>query len=320
MSVEVAKLPLKWRDAVSGVLVVDKPPGLTSFKTVDKVKKITGAAKVGHTGTLDPHATGVLGLCFNRATKIAQFLTRGDKTYRMVVKLGEETDTQDAEGEVLSSYSGEPPEEENVRAAARSFVGEALQKVPPYSAAKHKGRPLYYWARKGVAVNTPEKTVNIYRVDVLEVSWPEVSMEVMASAGTYMRTLASDLGAKLGTGGHLLGLKRLAAGNLTLEDALTLDEVGDLFRRGLLKERLISMFDAVSFLPALEIDPSVAFTVARGAKLKPRQVGPSLNRLGDYEGPVRVVSGNHLIALYRASRGAAGLWNLESLRVIKQVW
>lgn len=320
MATSAARLPLKWRDSVSGVLVMDKPAGITSFKTVEKVKRITGASKVGHTGTLDPHATGVLVLCFNRATKIAAFLTNSDKSYHLVVRLGKDTDTQDAEGAVVSTYSGEPCPEEEIRGKAAAFRGEIRQKVPLFSAAKHKGRPLYYWTRKGVEVDTPEKSVVIHSLKVLEVDWPDVTMEVVCSSGTYMRTLASDLGAALGVGGHLFRLKRLAAGSLTLDDALSLDEVGELFRKGELKGRLISMSDALNSLPALEIDPSAALMLARGVRLKPGQVSSFLKLLGDYEGPVRVLCQNRLAALYRVRKGSSGLWRLDSLRVLKQAW
>ncbi len=209
----------------SGILLIDKPAGLTSFQVVRRVRRLLGVKKIGHLGTLDPFATGLLPLCIGEATKLVPFLMPETKTYRAWVKLGEETDTQDATGQVVAR-SEAFPEPDQVYEAAAAFVGEIEQVPPMYSAVHHQGKRLYELARQGKVVEGRQaRRVTIYRLEVEEMAGREVTMTVACSSGTYIRTLAADLGAALGCGAHLGALRRLAVGPFRVEEAVTLEDL-----------------------------------------------------------------------------------------------
>jgi tRNA pseudouridine55 synthase len=213
---------------VSGVLVVDKPSGITSFGVVDKVRRALRIRRVGHTGTLDPMATGVLPICVGEATKIVPYLLGADKRYVATVKLGVSTDTLDAEGQVVAT---DPPEAvaridaAAFAAALTRFTGEITQRPPAFSAIKVDGRRLHERARAGEAVEAPERTVTIHALRLVEAAPPFFTFDVTCSKGTYVRSLAADVGAALGVGGHLTALRRLSAGPFTLDDARPLAEL-----------------------------------------------------------------------------------------------
>jgi len=207
---------------VDGILVIDKPAGPTSHDIVDEVRKLLKQKKVGHTGTLDPVATGVLPLVLGKATKIARYLTGGDKGYRATFRLGVTTDTLDGAGQVLEEKPVEV-DEARVREVLESFVGEIQQIPPMYSAKKQDGKRLYELARKGVEVEREPKDVTIYGIDLLECVLPDITVDVRCSAGTYVRVLAQDVGETLGCGGYLHLLRRTAAGPFAESDAVTLD-------------------------------------------------------------------------------------------------
>ncbi len=207
---------------MDGILVIDKPAGPTSHDVVDKVRKLLKQKKVGHTGTLDPVATGVLPLVLGKATKIARYLTGGDKAYRATFRLGTTTDTLDGAGAVIDDRPVEV-DEARVREVLASFVGEIEQIPPMYSAKKQDGKRLYELARRGVEVEREPKKVTVFAVDLLEWTLPDVTVDVRCSAGTYVRVLAQDVGEALGCGGHLHRLRRTAAGPFRDEDAVTLE-------------------------------------------------------------------------------------------------
>lgn len=207
---------------INGILLLDKPRGLTSNKALQAVKHLYGACKVGHTGSLDPLATGLLPLCFGEATKMSQFLLDADKHYWVVVKLGEETTTFDTEGEVTSTKSVNVTQRALDR-ALQSFVGDIEQIPPMYSAVKIDGQPLYKLARKGVTVERAPRPVTIHEISGLKwQSEDEIEMEIRCTKGTYIRTLAHDLGQLLGCGAHVQELRRLGVGGLDLRDAFTM--------------------------------------------------------------------------------------------------
>lgn len=210
------------RRAVHGVLLLDKPLGLSSNDALQKVKRLFNAEKAGHTGTLDPLATGLLPLCFGAATKFSQVSLDADKTYRAVLQLGVTTTTGDGEGEVVARREVEV-DAVQMRGACDRFTG-AIDQVPPmHSALKHEGKALYEYARAGVAIERDARRVTIHRIDLVGVDGDRWTLDVCCSKGTYIRTLAEDIGAALGCGAHLIGLRRMASGALSIGDAVTLE-------------------------------------------------------------------------------------------------
>ncbi len=206
---------------ISGILNVDKPAGMTSHDVVDRVRQMTGQRRVGHAGTLDPSATGVLVVCLGQATRVAEYLM-ADKVYLAQMCLGVSTDTHDAEGEVTATAEVDVREEE-VREALASFVGPIQQVPPMYSALKREGTPLYKLARRGITVEREPRPVEIHDIELLAWTPPLLIIRVECSPGTYVRALARDLGQKLGCGAHLHSLTRLASGHFTLEKAVSLE-------------------------------------------------------------------------------------------------
>jgi tRNA pseudouridine55 synthase len=267
-------------DRDSGVIVVDKPVGMTSARVVAVVKRLFKARKVGHTGTLDPAASGILICCVNRATRLAAFFLKGRKTYEATLRLGVTTDTQDAAGNITGEKDPSAIRRQDVVASLMRFKGRIEQKPPVFSALKHRGVPLYKLARAGKAVEKPARQIQIHALDLLEVNVPEVRFRVTCSAGTYIRTLCHDLGEALGCGGHLAALRRTESGGFTLADACTLEEIQAAADAGNLSERLIGMADALRTLPALAADGNVAEKVRFGRQLALTDLGPDSAELG----------------------------------------
>ena len=242
---------------MNGVVVIDKPAGLTSHDVVRQVKRLLKASKAGHTGTLDPMATGVLPVCLNEATKIAQFLSSDAKTYRAVMLLGVRTDTQDTQGQVIGR-SDPDVSETAIRQAMRRMVG-AIQQVPPaYSALKHQGKPLYRYARRGEVPDIPPREVEIFNIDVLEVERPYVTFEVSCSKGTYIRTLCADLGDALGCGACLAGLRRLKSGMFDIQAAVPLQQDGAPFPPDSLRQAVIPMAQCLPAMAEVPVDEMMA--------------------------------------------------------------
>lgn len=224
----------------SGIINVYKEKGFTSFDVVAKLRGILRTKKIGHTGTLDPDAEGVLPVCIGKATKVCDLLTDKDKVYEAVMLLGVETDTQDISGEVLKQLPVDAAEEA-VREAVLSFVGEYAQIPPMYSALKVNGKKLYELAREGKTIERKARNVNIFSIDILEVDLPRVRMSVHCSKGTYIRTLCHDIGQKLGCGGCMEKLLRTKAGIFELEDTLKLSEIDQLAQSGVVEEKIIAV-------------------------------------------------------------------------------
>ncbi len=248
---------------MDGVLVVDKPAGMTSHDVVHRLRKALKTRRIGHTGTLDPMATGVLPVAVGEGTRTVQFLMEEQKGYRATLRLGETTDTQDAEGQVLERRSTEGVTPEAVLEAARRFVGTLRQIPPMYSALKKDGVPLYKLARKGIEVEREPREVEIARLEILEIDLPSVTLEVDCSKGTYIRTLAHDLGQTLGCGAHLTALRRIRSGRFLEGDALPLAEIERRCREG---ESLpaLSLLEALAGYPALEVHPEAAQRLGNG--------------------------------------------------------
>lgn len=247
-----------------GVLAINKPAGWTSHDVVAKVRGILKGQKVGHAGTLDPAATGLLPLLVGKGTRIAEYLMDWDKEYRAVLRLGETTDTQDATGAVLESRPTDGLTEDRIRTVIGQFQGR-LQQVPPmYSAVKVGGVPLYKVARAGRTVERDAREVTVHEIEILGMSGRDIALRVHCSKGTYIRTLCADIGAALDVGGHLLSLERRRVGPLGIDRALSLEEVQSRLALGRLADDLIPLDDALGGLPALQVDGATAGRVLHG--------------------------------------------------------
>lgn len=220
------------------VINLDKPKGMTSQEAVTAVKKLLRIKKAGHAGTLDPIATGVLLVCLNEATKIARFLMDLDKEYIARIKLGEKTDTLDSEGKVIERVGEFSVTKEQIISVLDGFQGEIEQTPPMYSAIKINGEPLYKLARKGVTIERQKRLVRIERIDLLNLDIPFVDIRVSCSKGTYIRSLCSDIGDALGTGGHLVELRRIATGGFNDNRAIKLDDLARIVREDGLEHAL----------------------------------------------------------------------------------
>ncbi len=212
------------RRQLHGVILLDKPLGLSSNDALQKVRRLLRAEKAGHTGTLDPLATGLLPLCFGAATKFSQVSLDADKRYVATLKLGQTTTTGDAEGEVLQTRPVDAARvnAQGIQAACQAFTGEIAQIPPMHSALKHQGRALYEYAREGIDIERPPRQVTIHGIEVLGQEGDTLTLDVRCSKGTYIRTLAQDIGEHLGCGAHLIGLRRTGSGGVTLQGAVTL--------------------------------------------------------------------------------------------------
>jgi tRNA pseudouridine55 synthase len=292
---------------LSGLLLVDKPPGLTSFGVVRRVKKLLSVRKVGHLGTLDPFATGLLPLALGEATKLVPFLMGQPKTYRATLKLGEETDTQDLTGTVTGRWKRLPEPEAIVVAAAR-FVGEIEQTPPLYSALHHQGERLYRLARRGEQVEVAPRRVTILALTVETVALPEVTVQVTCSAGTYVRTLAQDLGRALGTGAHLIALRRLAVGPFSVDRALPLADLEEPQGQEEARGRIIPLADCVPEFKAVPVSADEARALRQGQRIV--NPDPALTE-GD---KVRILAQGRLVAV-AACHTREGLAWLAPVRV-----
>ncbi|HEU4708462.1 MAG TPA: tRNA pseudouridine(55) synthase TruB [Methylophilaceae bacterium] len=265
---------------IDGVLLLDKPSGISSNQALQLAKRLFQAEKAGHTGSLDPLATGLLPICFGEATKFSSFLLDADKSYRALLKLGVTTTTGDAEGEVLERRDVRANEAQ-VKSVLQKFVGKILQTPPMYSALKHQGKPLYEYAREGIEIERKSREVQIHDISLQRFDQDEIEILVQCSKGTYIRTLAEDIGESLGCGSHLRGLRRLTTGHFDLKDALTLEalEAMPMEERD---NRLLDVAAAISDLPEVVVDEASAHYLQQGQRIwKSGVVPPGLLRLYD---------------------------------------
>jgi len=284
-----------------GVLIVDKEEGETSFSVVRKVKKLLKVSKVGHAGTLDPFATGLLLVLVGQGTKLSPYLMAGDKTYLGTLTLGTETDTLDRTGRVTAMKPVPKLDPELIRERARAFVGETEQTPPAFSALKVQGKRAYSLARKGLPVSLEKRRVRIMELAVLSLDLPDVTFRVVCSSGTYVRTLAADLGMELGVGAHLKALRRTAIGPYGVEDALRSGDMGASAEA--VKKRIIPLRYALPHFTEVEVDERTAFQVRKGYQ-------PGWEELGKKapfpQEEVKLVSGTDLVALVRFEPRAKG--------------
>lgn len=255
---------------INGIVNIYKEKGYTSHDVVAVLRKVVGQKKIGHTGTLDPDATGVLPVCLGRATKVCELLTDHDKTYEALLLLGKTTDTQDISGEVLEERNPGDLTEEEVRSCIESFIGEYDQIPPMYSALKVNGKKLYELAREGKTVERKSRKVQIHGIRILEMNLPHVRMEVDCSKGTYIRTLCHDIGEKLQVGGCMEELERTKVGRFLKEDAVTLDEVRKKIEQGEGAELFTPLDQIFAELPAVTVTDAKAWMSYNGNDLPER--------------------------------------------------
>lgn len=256
---------------ITGVLLLDKAPGGTSNDAVQSIKRLFSARKVGHTGSLDPLASGLLPLCFGEATKISAFLLEADKTYSVRARLGVKTATGDAEGEVVARSETALPEAAQLRTAADAFVGEQDQIPPMYSAVKHQGRRLYELAREGVEVEREPRRIRIDEFSVLADEGDAMDLRVRCSKGTYVRTLVEDMAERLGTYAHVTELRRTRVGPFPGEGMVTFDSLRDTLEtdgREALDARLLPIGDALAEWPAVTLDADSTYYMTRGQPIQ----------------------------------------------------
>jgi tRNA pseudouridine55 synthase len=290
--------------ALDGWLVIDKPRGLTSTDTLNRVRRRFGAAKAGHGGTLDPLATGVLPIAFGAATKIVPYVMDGTKVYRFTLRFGEARDTDDADGQLIARNSCRPTDEE-ILAALPAFSGNIMQRPPVFSALKVQGERAYDMARDGRPPNLPPRPVRVVRFDLIERPDPESALfEVVSGKGVYMRALARDLAAACGTVGHVAALHRLRVGPFTAEQAIALDKLlADDDTASASPDLLLPVATALDDIPALALTESEAGGLSRGQAISlvtlmgriPAQTGPG--------GLVRAMAGERVIGLCRLEDG-----------------
>ncbi|HOQ76156.1 MAG TPA: tRNA pseudouridine(55) synthase TruB [Thermoclostridium sp.] len=273
-----------------GILNINKPSGMTSFGVIRRLRGILKTRKIGHAGTLDPDATGVLPVCAGKATKIIEFLMEKDKSYHVVMRLGIETDTQDASGEVLARRSVASSDEE-ISEAICSFVGDIMQVPPMYSAVRVDGKRLYELARRGVEIERKPRPVTISAIENLTITREgedvRASFDVTCSRGTYIRTLCADIGSRLGCGAHMERLVRTRSGPFSLKDAITLEEVEERAGNGTLQDVVIGMDMALTEFPGLTVDENQAARLGNGVAVPcPASLGRSgeLVRIYNEEG------------------------------------
>ena len=272
---------------IDGVVLLDKPAGMSSQGAVTAVKRAFNADKAGHTGTLDPMATGLLPICLGEATKYSQDLLEADKTYIARVKFGSRTDTGDAEGQVIETFSlptfaNELELKQALDALLPKFTGPISQVPPMYSALKRDGKPLYEYARAGVELERAPRNITIHRIRWTDIQWPEATLEVSCSKGTYIRVLAEDLGTALACGAHLVGLRRTEVGHLSLEQSFTIESI----QQGLKDSAsyILPVDALLQTLPHLTVDEQQAKRLEMGQRV-----------------PLNLPSIEALVRIYRAT-------------------
>lgn len=251
---------------VTGILLLDKPAGMTSNAALQAAKRLMRARKAGHTGSLDPLATGLLPICFGEATKLSAFLLEADKRYRVVVRLGARTATGDAEGEVISRGDTAGLTRARIEEAASAFQGEIEQVPPMFSAVKHKGVPLYKLAHQGIEIERKARQVTVYRIEVIDFRDDCVELDIACSKGTYVRVLADELGEALGCGGHVESLRRTGVGAFDSDSMVDLETLERLAAEGegALDATLLSMESALAQWPDVRLPKDVAYFLVRG--------------------------------------------------------
>ncbi len=304
---------------IDGVLIIKKEAGWTSHDVVAKVRHLLGDVKVGHAGTLDPAATGVLPVLIGRGTRIAEYLVEWDKEYRAVLRLGETTDTQDATGTVLTRCMTDSVTPESIHEVVGRFHGLIEQVPPMYSAVKVGGVPLYKSARAGKTIARDARTIVIHALEVEAIQTGDVTLRIVCSKGTYVRTLCADIGEALGVGGHMLALERRRVGPLTIDHALTVNEIVTRHALGLIGDDLLSLDRALGHLGIVVIDEQTVDRVRHGAPVPAAKI-LRWEGVGDdvrgAQAPVRVHdTGGRLVAIGKYQDASRELLKTEKVLI-----
>jgi tRNA pseudouridine55 synthase len=285
---------------MNGVVVIDKPAGVTSHDVVDGIRRVLGIRKIGHAGTLDPLATGVLAVCINEATKLIPFFESHRKDYLATMRLGVETDTLDREGRIIAQRTPSVAADE-VAGILQTFVGKITQIPPRYSAIKYQGRPLYAWAREGIDIEPLPRTVEIFSIAVDRIALPEATFVVSCGKGTYIRSLCADAGKKLGCGACLTELRRTASGPFTEKSALLLDGLATERQRQMIEAGLIRLADTLPGLPAIVVDAALLAGLKTGSQPTADALrGHDIPFLAEGDMVKFVTAGHDLVAVARA--------------------
>lgn len=274
---------------VSGVIVVDKPVGLTSHDVVQIVRRGTGIRRAGHTGTLDPRASGVLVVLIGPAVRLSEFVSAEDKRYQATIRLGSSTDTYDAEGTASGPEVPVNVTREQFTELLTHYVGDIEQKPPAYSAIKVQGQRAYDMARRGEEVDLAPRIIHVHSLDLLEWASPEAVVDVHCSSGTYVRSLANDIGAELGVGGHLVGLRRTRSGRFTLRDAVSLRRLREAFEQGTWSQFLIPAAEALADWPSVELDEDMLKKIRNGIRIPAKESDKGLARAVSQQGDLVAV-------------------------------
>ena len=258
---------------ITGIIVIDKPKGRTSNHVLQQIKRTFDAKKAGHTGSLDPLATGVLPICLGEATKVSQYLLDGDKCYQVTCKLGVTTDSGDSDGNVVAEMPIPEITEQILYAVLPSFIGQQQQVPPMYSALKFQGQPLYKLARQGIEIERKSRTVNIYDIILISFTSDSFTLEVKCSKGTYIRTLVEDISASLSTGGHVVALRRLESAGYAIEQAITIESIEKCADEGIkaLDKLLLPTEEALPNWPRIEADDEQVLALRCGQQIKVEQ-------------------------------------------------
>jgi tRNA pseudouridine55 synthase len=292
---------------VEGLLNIDKPLGLTSHDVVEHIRRQTRVARVGHAGTLDPQATGVLLIGLGTGTKLTQFLHECSKTYRATLKLGVRTDSYDAEGKVIEVRNVDTIGPEQIMTVLEAFQGTIEQVPPMFSALKMQGQRLYTLARQGVEVERSPRQVQIFQLRLLERAADTLILEVECSTGTYIRVLANDIGERLGCGAHLSALVRTAIGPFRREDALALSDLDEAVRQGQWPQHVISLASAVDAFPAIVVRPAAAEALTHGVSPTKQGIAQMVGRLAAGETVAILGEDGGLLAMGVSTIDAAAL-------------
>lgn len=297
-----------------GIILIDKEEGMTSFDVVKAIRRLLKVKKVGHAGTLDPFATGLLIILLGQGTKLSNYLMAGDKVYQATMRLGVETDTQDLTGCVVKRCLVPEFEPEFIRKVAHRFVGEIEQVPPLFSAVNYRGKRAYKLARKGIKMDLQKRSVKVHSLAITSIDLPDVSMKVTCSRGTYVRSLAADLGRELGPGGHLKSLRRFRSGPFSVKDALSIKNMEHLSRDRIMSKSIIALHKALPDMNEAKVEGSLAQRIRNG-----HQPGYDEVSMADlprsFQGYMKLVEGEGLVAIAKAQPLVESKASLKIMRV-----
>ena len=286
-------------NSYDGIILIDKGEGETSFEVVKNVRRILKIKKAGHAGTLDPFATGLLVVLLNQGTKLSPYIMSGEKKYRATIRLGIETETGDPTGCVTRTMSVPELQREYIKEKSQGFIGEIEQVPPIFSAVRHKGKRAYELARKGIKIDLEKRRVKIRCLEIISVDLPDVTIEVQCSSGTYMRSLAVDLGKQIGPGAHLKTLRRISSGSFTAEDAFNVKRAGIGLQRDILLDKIIPLREALPHMKETNVDNGMAKKIRNGYQPEWEEVVTRAD-LPVFEGHMKLVNEMELVAITKA--------------------